>query len=242
MPKFSLIIGVYNHVKTLPGLIDSLNNQSFQDFEVHFCDDGSDDGSSELIEAFIEQVGLTNARYFHHRQDHKGMRLAKNVNQGIKVANGQYCVFVMGDSLLNQDYLEVLSWWVTPDRMVCGIRVQIDTIEGKIEGVDIDWRLKKNLIPQFPTIIISQPWRCFTGNGLCIPTKAFELYGPWMDSIEGYGGEDNEIVARLFYRGYMPWSVPDLKLFHHWHKSQEGVQGNQSFVANKIKDYYLHGV
>lgn len=234
-PKFSIIVGVYNHRETLPLLVDSLFKQSIKDFEVHFCDDGSDDGTREFLEDLCSQK----LDWYYHRQEHKGMRLAKNINQGINASVGEYCVFIMGDSFMEEDYLETLSGWVQPHRIICGIRIQLDKIKGELKGVDMDWRIKKILIPEVPVVSIASPWRTFTGNGMTIPREAFKQYGNWWESVEGYGGEDNEIVARLFHKGYVPWSIPDLRVYHHWHKAQITASGNKSKVANKIIEYYL---
>ncbi len=231
MPRFSIIIGVYNQAATLPILIQSLMAQSFQDFEVHFCDDGSTDDSRRIIESAMVQ------RLFYHRQDHKGMRLAKNINQGIRAAKGEYCLFLMADSFIEDDYLATLNEWAQPFRMVCGIRIQLDTVNGKLEGVDIDWRVKKKVIPDFASAIIGQPWGCLTGNGLTIPTEALHTYGGWDEELEGYGGEDNEIVGRLFFKGYIAYSVPDLRLYHHWHQSKEMNETNVPLVQRKLTAY-----
>ena len=233
MPRFSIIVGVYNQAETLPGLVESLAKQTFKDFEVHFCDDGSDDGSLEYLNG-NQAWGFQS---YVHTQEHKGMRLAKNLNRGIAGASGEYCVFVMGDSMLEQDYLEILNEYVQENRIVCGVRIQVSDVGGKMVGVDVDWRLKKNLIPDFPTVLLNSPWACLTGNGLTIPTSALREYGPWNEDIEGYGGEDNEIIARLFYKGFLCWSVPDLRLYHRWHKSTESNYKNASLVQELVKTY-----
>jgi len=219
-PKFSIIVGIYNHLKYLPMLVDALKRQTLKDFEVHFCDDGSDDGTEE----FFNELSLMDADdvgfpFRYHRQKHEGMRLSRNLNQGIRQAQGQYCVFIMGDSFPELDYLELLDLWCKPERMICGIRVQLSEISGKLEGVDMDWRLKKHVIPTVDSIIIGQPWGCLTGNGLTIPTQALKEHGMWSEEFEGYGGDDNELIARMFYKGLVPWSVIDLRLYHNWHKS-----------------------
>ncbi len=241
MPKFSIIVGMYNQRETLPMLIESLHKQTFQDFEVHFCDDGSDDESQNLIQGFLGSQFPTDApikeRYFYHRQEHKGMRLSKNINQGIKSAKGQYCVFVMADSMLETDYLEILNEWVSPERLIVGVRIQLAKVNGNFEGVDMDWRVKKGLVPQFPSVILAYPWLCLTGNGMTIPTDALREYGGWWEELEGYGGDDNELIARLYFKGYMCWSVPDLRLYHHWHISKESNQINSRKVVEKIKEY-----
>lgn len=235
MPRFSIIVGVYNQAETLPALIQSLIKQTYPNFEVHFCDDGSTDEGPDLIQTFISAA--PSGRYFYHRQENKGMRLAKNLNQGVKAARGEHCLFVMADSMLETDYLATLNEYVGEDRIVCGIRIQLAKVEGRMEGVDMDWRVKKGVVPQFPSVVISMPWLCLTGNGLSIPTSALRMFGGWWEKIENYGGEDNEIVARLFFKGYLCWSVPDLRLYHHWHKSQESNVINSELVLNKIAEY-----
>ena len=220
-------------MSTVPMLIESLRSQTNKDFEVHFCDGGSTDGFKEFIEG---NPDLGFAYSIHYLED-KGMRLSRLLNKGIKAARGEYCLFVMADSFLEQDYLEILEEYARPDRLVCGLRIQIAEVNGKMEGVDIDWRVKKNLVPQFPTVVLSSPWLCLTGNGLTIPTEAFRKYGGWDENIEGYGGDDNEIIARLFFKSYLCWSVPDLRLYHHWHKSKESSHKNSGYVIEKIKQY-----
>ena len=54
MPKISVIMGIYNCASTLQEALDSLYAQTFQDFEIILCDDGSSD------ETFI--IAQNNAR------------------------------------------------------------------------------------------------------------------------------------------------------------------------------------
>ena len=49
MPKVTVIIPNYNHAKFLPRRIESVLNQTFQDFEVVFLDDSSTDNSLEIF-------------------------------------------------------------------------------------------------------------------------------------------------------------------------------------------------
>jgi GT2 family glycosyltransferase len=74
-----------------------------------------------------------------------------------------------------------------------------------------------------------------TGNGLCVPKKAYEEHGYWDERIEGYGGDDTEVIARLYYKGYVCWSIPAAMIFHHYHKSSDSV--NYKKVLKMIKEY-----
>lgn len=238
--KFSIIIGHYNQWRYLAQLAESLNMQMFRDFEVHICDDGSDPGKKyssaqgRLYVEFFEKLHPLIQKNTHiHTQSHKGMRLSKNLNQGISDASGEYCVFIMADSFPEHDYLAVMSEWIKPGRILNGVRYQV--INKK--GVDVDWRLKKQLIPPMSVLLPSKPYDMITGNGLVVPTEAMEKYGPWNEKIKGYGGDDNELVARLYYKGYTVWSIIDAKLFHNWHKPIGDGPGNKSMVNNLIKEY-----
>ena len=48
-PKFSVIVGFYNQISTLPKLLESLSKQTFQDFEILICDDVSSKDQTPLI-------------------------------------------------------------------------------------------------------------------------------------------------------------------------------------------------
>lgn len=219
---------MYNQLATLPMLIRALEQQSYRNFEVIFCDDGSTDGTEQWL---AEQP--LNFRHRYVRQENKGYRLARNLNNGIRIATGDYCTVIMADSFPDTDYLEILAQYVSPVRVVCGIRIQVDNGV----GVDLDYRVKKNLIPQENTVVMGQPWNVLTGNGITYPTAALLENGLYDESIEGYGGEDTELIARLFFRGYIMWSVVDCRLFHHWHKTKESVSMPE--VNRKI---YLHSI
>lgn len=228
MPKFSIIVALYNQAEYLPMLIEALGRQTCKDFEVLFCDDGSGDNTRQILEDTSTDFLY---RYFYQENSKS---YAKAMNLGVEHAVGEYCLFIAGDSFPAEDYLEVLSEYVAAHRLVCGIRVQVDN--GK--GVDLDWRLKKNQIPAGEAVVLaSEPWQLMTGNGLTIPTEALRLYGGWNETFVGYGGEDNELVARLYFKGYVSWSVPDLKLFHHWHKARPIETGPHNKAVELITSY-----
>ena len=228
-PKFSIIIGMFNQLDNLPKLIESFNNQLFKDFEVIFCDDGSNDGTKEFFLAEPE----FEFEYRYIRQRNKGNRSAKNINNGIKKAQGKYCVFIMGDSFPELNYLEILNEHVDEEIIVCGIRIQID---GK-RAVDVDWRIAKGKIPQHDAIIINEPFNALTGNGLTIPTEAMRKYGMWDTKVKDYGGEDNLILMNLYFKGYICKSVPQLVLYHNWHKGKSTSSKNFKYLDKKFKEY-----
>lgn len=229
-PKFSIIVGMYNQLKYFNRLVESLNKQTFKDFEVLFMDDKSNDGTKELF--YAKPEFQFEASY--HRPLFKKY-LAKMINIGMRKAKGDYIVFIMGDSFPELNYLELLNERMDEDTIISGIRIQVD----EDKAVDVDWRITKEIIPQHEAIIVNSPFDALTGNGLTIPRKAFLKYGGWDTKMKSYGGEDTIFLSKLYYKGYVCKSVPQLVLYHHWHKSGMSSEKNQKYTSKQIiKHYY----
>ena len=94
MPKVSVIIGVYNCAPYLQEALDSLYAQTFQDFEIIICEDGSQDNTYEVAEE--------NAR-FHRNivllRNEKNIGLNATLNNCLAVAKGMYIARMDGDDV-----------------------------------------------------------------------------------------------------------------------------------------------
>ena len=102
MPKVSIIIPVYNTEKYLDKCIQTLTNQTLQDIEIIFVDDGSTDNSLEIINFYAEKDN----RIIVLTQNHKKQGAARNY--GIKIAKGEYIGFVDSDDWVQSDMFEKL--------------------------------------------------------------------------------------------------------------------------------------
>ena len=230
--KFSILIGLYNHLSmSLPYLIESLKQQTYKDFEVLFCDDASNDGTKKF---FINKLNLGfDYRYFRLNGFLKfRARLGKSLNQGLKKVKGKYVFFVMGDSYLKEDALEILDKMMEEEKGVCGIRWQIDRETKKI--IDVDWRLKKNLIPDKTVLFPNIPK--ITGNGLCIPLKDLNEIGG-VPELKGYGGEDDILVLKLFRKGLVFWSCPQVMIYHFEHGERTENNKENTILLWKTQKY-----
>ena len=96
MPLVSVIIPTFNRSNVLNEAIKSVLNQSFQDFELIVVDDGSTDGTSELLESYGDSI-------HYCFQENKGPSAARNL--GIKNATGLYITFLDSDDLWLPDKL-----------------------------------------------------------------------------------------------------------------------------------------
>lgn len=93
---------MYKVEKFIPRCMESIQKQTFQDFEVLMIDDGSPDGSAEIAEQYARE----DERFLLFHKPNGGLSDARNY--GMERARGEYLVFVDSDDCVHKDYLEVL--------------------------------------------------------------------------------------------------------------------------------------
>ena len=96
MPKVSVIIPTYNRADYLPQALRSVFDQSLSPSEVIVVDDGSSDGTADLVRGFRPAV-----RYIW--QDHRGVSAARNL--GLDEARGEVIAWLDADDLWEPDFL-----------------------------------------------------------------------------------------------------------------------------------------
>jgi len=101
VPFFSVVIAVYNKRPYLDQVIRGLLSQGFSDFEAIFVDDGSRDGSSELI------LACQDIRFRYVLQENQGVSVARN--HGIRLARGKVVAFLDADDWYEPGYLQEIS-------------------------------------------------------------------------------------------------------------------------------------
>lgn len=102
MPRFSVIVPVYNRVDEINDLLESLSAQTCRDFEVFIVEDGSTEPCGDLVRSF---AGKVDVRYFY--KPNEGRSIARNY--GIDRSSGDYLVFFDSDCVIPRDYFAILS-------------------------------------------------------------------------------------------------------------------------------------
>lgn len=90
MEKVSVIVPVYNNEKYVETCIRSICQQTYQNLEILVINDGSTDGSRQILERMAEKD--KRIRLIH--QENAGVSAARN--KGIELADGEYLTFVDG--------------------------------------------------------------------------------------------------------------------------------------------------
>jgi len=99
MPTISVIIPAYNAERTILETIESIQQQTFSDFELIVIDDGSSDRTLELLHRVVDE------RLRIYSYENGGVSVAHN--RGISHATGEFIAFLDADDLWTPDKLEL---------------------------------------------------------------------------------------------------------------------------------------
>jgi glycosyltransferase involved in cell wall biosynthesis len=91
-PRVSVVMSVHNGEKYLRDAIESILGQTFSDFEFIIIDDGSSDGSAEIVAAYSDQ----RIRFIRNEQN---IGLTRSLNKGLDLADGAYIARMDSDDI-----------------------------------------------------------------------------------------------------------------------------------------------
>ena len=193
----SVIIPTYNCKRYVGRAITSVLGQTYKDFEIIIVDDGSTDGTKEVLSEFL---GLANVSYIH--QENKGVACARNV--GIRASHGKYI------ALLDAD-----DWW-EPEKLERQITIfqlnpTIDLIHSNIfiaNEADPGRRIKYTQKVDFNNLSPKAALRkvMFWEADVCVPTiivkkDVLEKIGYFDENLSYIGCEDRDFCIRVFANG-----------------------------------------
>jgi glycosyltransferase involved in cell wall biosynthesis len=117
---FSVIIPTYNRADHIRKVLDTLVAQTFKNFEVLVCDDGSTDGTGEVVKLYADKLNL---RYLWN-ENWGGPARPRNI--GIKECKGQWVCFLDSD-----------DWWYPNKLAECfKYTLEYDVIYHSLDVID----------------------------------------------------------------------------------------------------------
>lgn len=160
MPKLSICIPSYNRVQFLPTALDSITSQSGPEIEIVICDNGSQDRTPEVVQAW--QKKHPQIRY---------VRLDKNIGpdrcfvRSVEAASGEYCWLLGDDDIIEKGSIQLILSKLDTLPDLTGITVNVQLY---------DHLLEKKLSPKHG----QAPWqseRLFTEPYQCLK----HLFSKW---------------------------------------------------------------
>ena len=150
--RISIIIPVYNAGKYLADCLESIRRQRMTSYEVVLIDDGSTDDSAAICDAYAEQ----DSRFSVIHKTNAGVSSARN--EGLKVAKGEYVMFVDSDDLVAEDSLDFMSAATenNPDFVVGGFAImEEDSLSGKVLPTASGYFQQENISDFFDSTMLS---------------------------------------------------------------------------------------
>jgi len=212
MPKISVIMSVYNSEKYLREAVLSVLGQTYKDFEFIIINDGSTDNSLKTLKEFEDQ----DSRIKLISRENKG--LVDSLNEGIKMAQGEYIARMDADDISVPERLEKqLKWAAENDLAVCGTWAEeIDSIGNEVKDL--------NYPPVVGRVRFFTLLHCpFIHPSVIFRKDIFEKVGGYRGKFKHI--EDYELWTRIVFK-YKTGNIPEILLKYRIHNEQITKKNN----------------
>lgn len=235
----SIIIPAYNRAHIIASTLDSVLEQSYPHWECLIVDDGSSDGTEEVVRRYCQKD--QRFKFYNRPKSHlPGANGARNY--GALKSEGEYLVFLDSDDLLHRDYLSIKIELLEQHELDVVISRHTTLLEDIGNGTgevtllkkysyDIDFILSRNI----------------TITSDCLMRKELVLTTLFDETLRRF--QDHEFYIR-FFRQTMNIAIIEKKLYYHRMdgetissaviKGEDIMLANQIRIHKEMKNYYMN--
>ncbi|MDJ0728877.1 MAG: glycosyltransferase family 2 protein [Crocosphaera sp.] len=233
MAKVSVCIPTYNRSHYLTYAVNSVLNQTYSDFELIICDDGSPDNTSEVVAGFQD----SRIRYIRHD---KNMGRSRNMRSGFDASQGEYFIKFDDDDALTPEFLEktvnILDTNPQVD-FVCTNHWIINKDSKRVESATQENAVRWGKAQLTKGIIQDLDWQTFYYQSLQVGSTLFrysclkevDYMNPKAD-----GCEDFDLLVRLALIGKVGYFLPKYLMEYRFHGGQTSLGQNLHFLQAKL--------
>ena len=205
MPRVSVVMPVYNGEKFVSRAIGSILNQTFRDFEFVIIDDGSTDGTAEILDKFAsnhDRITLITSD--------SNLGIVKSLNIGLDAARGEYIARIDADaeSLPERLAMQVEFMDQNPDVGILGTGYRVEYDDGRpavvirhpAEDALIRWRALFSCPFCHPSVMLRS--YIFKNNDLRydIEFQDSEDFDLWVRALEVTKGANLDGIHTIYHR------------------------------------------
>lgn len=210
----SIIVPCYKQAQYLDECLESVLNQTYENWECIIIDDGSPDNTEEIAKKWQ----LKNSKFKYIKKENGGVSSARNC--GIEYAQGSWILPLDGDDKIEENYIEKASQQFDSDYKVIYCDVQ------KFGRINTEWHL-----PEFSLYNLAQD--------NIIHCSGFFKKSDWKaiggyDTNMVYGIEDWEFWINLLKNGSKVYHINDC-LFYYRYKDVS----RDSLISNNQLNYKM---
>lgn len=242
MIKVSVIIPNWNGKYLLKKCLESLEHQTYKNFEIIVVDNGSSDGSVDYVKSKFPEVKIISLK--------KNYGFARAVNTGIKAAKKEYLVLVNNDTEADKNYIEYLVkaaqrlpdvGFIAPKMLNFHKRNIIDSAGDAVDVVGHSYNigLGEEDGPKY-----NKDGYVFlaTAAGSLFKKEMFDKVGYFDEDYFTYM-EDVDLCLRAQIKGFKGWYEPRAVLYHIRKETSSKITAMSEYwhfrnmTQNIIKDY-----
>ncbi len=229
--KASLIVATYNWTEALELCLTSVLQQTVLPAEVIIADDGSDEKTLRVVQAFALRAPFP---LLHEWHEDKGFRKTIILNKAIQRSSSEYIIQIDGDVILDRHFIEdhlrqaEKGCFIRGTRCILNERISRTLLENKKIPARDKISLKCGQTPnalRLPSVFVALTTRKeFSGRRVKGCNMAF-----WKDDLvrvngydndlSGWGHEDEELSWRLVNAGIRKKIIKCTAIVYHiWHR------------------------
>ena len=234
--NISLIVSTYNRVDIIRAFLSSIvKNHQRELYEIIFTDDGSNEDIITAVNDFREQLTIPCRIVI---QQHKGYRLARVRNNGVRYSSGDYLCFLDQDLIPSEDYFQCIKRFARHNRFLITRPIYTDSEQKAmiVDGAGDDYlsnihkahrgRLRKLALKDLFYHIgkhlgIGDRRPKLQGGAFSLFRDKFELVNGFDENFTGWGLEDDDLGRRLYLVKVFGYNVSHRAwTYHLWHEAE----------------------
>ena len=221
-PLVSIIIPTYNRAYIIGIAIQSILDQSYDNWELIIIDDGSSDNTKDFVGSFND------ARITYAHQTNKGAGAARNC--GLTLARGELIGYLDSDNELRPEYIATMVRWFRKYPLaVFGLPRSYRTKELYENGKLVQTIDDSSDLPPTPTVKDIFMWKFHVDtNGFMHHRKTYEAGIQWDETLAAL--EDWDIAMTLgqhYPKGFL--YVPEVLVNYHQRYGGDGIVSRHSY-------------
>ena len=236
MPKITIGLPNYNGEKYLDEAIQSVLNQTFQDFELLIADDASNDSSLQIIEKYKEKDNRIRVI-----QNDRNRHVPFTRNRLLKETSGEYIAWIDSDDVWRSDKLEKQLEYMEdhPDVGVCFSKIVLIDSESKVAGerfseIQSLFNSVRNKTQEEWIRFFFYQGNCLCNSSSLIRVKALELAGAYY-RLAFLPGQDYELWSRMALHSQI-FVFDDPMVRYRWTEEEEKISHVTDDGLNPIKN------
>ena len=199
MPTVSVIMGIYNCGGTLGDAIDSILNQTYTDWELIMCDDGSTDHTYDVAsyyaKQFPEKIILI--------KNEKNLGLNKTLNRCLSIAKGKYIARMDGDDVCAVNRFEKQIAVLEKEPMIAIVSASMDHFDE-----NGNWgRQSHSMYPQKKDFLHGTP---FNHAPCMVRKKAYDAVNGYSIEERFIRVEDYHLWFKMYKAGFVGKNIDEI--------------------------------